>query len=79
MYVFSIGLTLTIWKKKHTGEIQEPELEDDIPDTESIAEHKVKRISAEEVVQDEFCINLLLKFVGTYLSATWKYLFTSWV
>ena len=38
------------------GEIQEPELEDDIPDTESIAEHKVKRISAEEVVQNEFCL-----------------------
>ena len=38
------------------GEIQEPELEDDIPDTESIVEHKVKRISAEEAVQNEFCI-----------------------
>ena len=53
MYVFGIGLTLTIWKKTslqedvldvEIGEMQEPELEDEIPDTESIAEHKVKRI-----------------------------------
>ena len=45
------------------GEIQEPEMEDDIPDTESIAEHKVKRISAEEVVQNEFCITSSSNFL----------------